>query len=145
MSKKFLGLTKKQRANLWRILFAIPTRTRYDRWGWWHLYALELDDSCWYVGITRFRSVQVRYQQHATGKGSKWTKLHRPIRIIYTRKLGHMLEKDATLIETATTLQFIERYGVDAVRGGRLVAVDPALHRRMVEREKARQKPLMRV
>lgn len=132
-------LTKKQWRNLWRLIFAIPVRVPGDRWGYWRLYTLELEHGCYYVGITRFRSVQVRYQQHATGRGSKWTKLHLPIRIIYTRKLGHMLEKDATLIETATTLQFIERYGVDVVRGGRLVAVDPAVHRstylRLVKRK----------
>lgn len=139
MARTILGLTKKQWRNLWRLIFAVPVRVPGDRWGYWWLYTLELEHGCYYVGITRFRSVQVRYQQHATGKGSKWTKLHHPIRIIYTRKLGHMLEKDATLIETATTLQFIERYGVDLVRGGRLVAVDPIVHQsmylRLVKRE----------
>lgn len=134
MARRRRWLTKNAWRNIWRILFAIPVRVQGDRWGYWWLYALECQHGCYYVGITRYRSVQVRYQQHATGKGSKWTKLHHPIRIIYTRKLGHMQEKDAVLIETATTLQFIERYGVDVVRGGRLVAVDPVLHRRMYER-----------
>lgn len=134
MARRRTWLTKKQWRNIRRILFAIPVRVPGDRWGWWSLYALELEGSNYYIGITRFRSVQHRYTQHATGKGSKWTKLHPPIRMLWHRRLGHMLEKDATLIETATTLQFIERYGVDRVRGGRLVAVDPALHRAMYAR-----------
>jgi len=134
MARRRPFLTKKQWRNLWRLIFAIPVRVPGDRWGYWQLYALECQHGMFYVGITRYRSVQVRYMQHATGRGSKWTKLHPPIRMLWHRRLGHMLEKDATMIETATTLQFIERYGVDRVRGGRLVAVDPIVHRRMYER-----------
>lgn len=95
---------------------------------------LQLEDDCFYVGITRYRSVKTRYQQHQLGLGAKWTKLHRPIRIVLAYKLGHMQEKTAVLFETEQTLMWIEQRGVERVRGGKLVSVDPVRHRRQFER-----------
>lgn len=142
MARTILGLTKLQWRHLARILFAIPVREPGDRWGTWWLYALDLQDGHYYVGITRRASVDYRYMQHVTGKGAKWTQLHPPIRIRWTRKLGHMIESEAVVIETATTLQFIDAYGIDRVRGGRLVSSDPIKHHRQVQKMLGKRRPL---
>lgn len=138
MARPRRWLTKNAKRNIWRIVFAIPVRRRGDRWRTWHLYALELNDGYYYIGITGYRDVMIRYKLHSSGKGSKWTRLHEPRRILWSRKLGTMHEVDAVEIETATTVQFIRRYGVERVRGGRLVAVDPVLHWAMYQAYKNR-------
>lgn len=50
----------------------------------WTVYVLELADECYYVGRTQ--DLQKRYQQHADGKGSDWTQLHRPIEVRETHE-----------------------------------------------------------
>jgi hypothetical protein len=42
------------------------------------IYILLLDDYNVYIGMTR-RSIAERYEEHLSGMGSKWTKIHRPM------------------------------------------------------------------
>lgn len=42
-------------------------------------YVLQLQDDCWYVGVTK--DLNSRISSHFSGKGSKWTQLHKPISI----------------------------------------------------------------
>ena len=75
------------------------------------VYVLELEDDCWYVGITH--NLNMRYAQHLSGDGAVWTKMHPPKRIhaVYT--------EDATFkLENEVTKKLIDIYGVDKVRGG---------------------------
>jgi len=84
------------------------------------LYALKLTDEKYYIGLTSYKNVNVRYNQHLDGSGAKWTKLYKPTEIIETRKIGHIPEKDALILETKLTVEYIEKYGIENVRGGEM-------------------------
>ena len=75
------------------------------------VYVLELEDECWYIGITH--NLNLRFAQHMAGDGAVWTKMHRPIRIY------DVYSEDATLrLENEVTQKFMEEFGEDKVRGG---------------------------
>jgi predicted GIY-YIG superfamily endonuclease len=75
------------------------------------VYVLELEDACWYVGITH--NLNLRFAQHMAGDGAVWTKMHRPIRVY------DVYSEDASLrLENEVTQKFMEEFGADKVRGG---------------------------
>lgn len=80
------------------------------------IYVLRLRNDKWYVGRTS--SVERRYEQHVKGEGSKWTFLHQPLNIHETRELKS--DDDEDLV----TLEYMERFGIYNVRGGRFCAVE---------------------
>jgi putative endonuclease len=51
---------------------------------WW-LYLLECADGRTYAGIAL--DVEARFTQHATGKGSKFTRANRPVRVLGMQEL----------------------------------------------------------
>lgn len=66
----------------------------------WHLYLLECEGGRWYAGIAL--DVAARFCAHREGKGAKFTRGFRPIRILATRpyptrsdasKAEHQLKK----------------------------------------------------
>lgn len=76
------------------------------------LYVLKLVDDCWYVGMSY--NLNNRLSQHMFGRGAKFTKLHRPIcvdKVIYPA-IGFNIENEVTL-------EYMEKYGKDKVRGGK--------------------------
>lgn len=85
------------------------------------LYALALEDGCYYVGSTNH--VEKRYAQHVAGKGAEWTQLHPPVRIIETSPV--LVDSSSQLIwlETEKTIEYMKRFGHEKVRGGKLVDV----------------------
>ena len=75
------------------------------------IYVLELEDDCYYVGITH--NLNLRFAQHLAGDGANWTTVHKPLRII------EVISEDATLQkENQVTRSYINRYGEEKVRGG---------------------------
>ena len=48
----------------------------------WVLYIIECRDSSLYTGITT--DIQKRLQSHNEGKASKYTRIRRPVKIVYT-------------------------------------------------------------
>ena len=80
------------------------------------LYVLKLEMGKWYIGRTA--NVERRFQQHVEGVGAKWTGLHKPISIEMTRPL--LSEHD----EDMTTLEYMIKYGIYNVRGGKWCAVE---------------------
>lgn len=80
------------------------------------LYALELEDNCWYIGLTR--DVDKRFKQHCRRKGADWTKLHKPIAIHEVRPTELTDEAEASKLEDAMTIEYAIMYGIDFVRGG---------------------------
>ncbi len=74
------------------------------------LYILQLEDDKWYVGKTD--DVQKRYEQHKSGKGSEWTKLYKPVKIVGTYPVTSIHD------ETNKTKDLMKKYGIDNVRGG---------------------------
>ena len=75
-----------------------------------HLYVLELDGGKFYVGKTD--NLERRLQEHRDGLGAEWTKLHQFVKL-------HMsvLNSNASL-EDYYTLLYMDRYGIENVRGG---------------------------
>jgi predicted GIY-YIG superfamily endonuclease len=75
------------------------------------VYALLLEGENFYVGITR--DLDRRLSEHFSGKGSEWTKLHKPMGLIETWKNAAPIE------ERNITLAYMEKYGWWRVRGAR--------------------------
>lgn len=74
------------------------------------VYVLELEHSCVYVGATM--NFNVRMAQHFSGIGAKWTKLHKPLKVIevvYPMTPG---------LENIITQKYFALYGKEKVRGG---------------------------
>ena len=46
----------------------------------WHLYLIECADGSIYTGITT--DVAARFEQHANGAGARYTRSHRPLRVL---------------------------------------------------------------
>ncbi|MGL5351189.1 GIY-YIG nuclease family protein [Cetobacterium sp.] len=45
----------------------------------WYVYILRCENNSLYTGITT--DVERRFEQHCNGKGAKYTKVHKPIKI----------------------------------------------------------------
>lgn len=80
------------------------------------LYALKLEDQCWYIGMS-YDPIR-RFVKHGTSKGAKWTKLHKPILIHETRETNLNIQDLAARLEDDMTLEYALKYGSDKVRGG---------------------------
>jgi len=92
------------------------------------IYVLELADHCWYVGKTS--NIEARYQQHLTGNGSAWTRLHRPITISATFTNASPFDEDKV------TKEYMARFGIDKVRGGAYVQINLSIEQRhLIQRE----------
>lgn len=87
-----------------------------------HLYVLELENSHYYVGLTA--DIQKRMQQHFTGEGAEWTKLHRPVRVMHTVCTGTKKMLEAERMEDEVTIALMHRFGVSKVRGGHFIQLE---------------------
>ena len=75
------------------------------------IYVLKLEGGKYYVGRTNKKVVQ-RFKEHKEGKGSAWTRKYKPIKI-----LDVILNRDK-FDEDKITKQYMEKYGIENVRGG---------------------------
>lgn len=80
------------------------------------LYALRLEDGCYYIGMSH--NVEKRFVKHQKGKGAVWTKLHKPLEIIEQRKTVHYSQDLVAKLEDDMTLEYAMLYGSCKVRGG---------------------------
>jgi predicted GIY-YIG superfamily endonuclease len=80
------------------------------------LYVLQLENGKYYVGKTA--DVKKRFEQHVSGKGAEWTKIHRPVKLLETRRITS--EHD----ENNTTKDLMKKYGMENVRGGAYSTTD---------------------
>lgn len=80
------------------------------------LYVLELQDGCYYVGITQ--NHKHRLSQHFKGNGSVWTSLHKPIKKLGWKRLRETDKNQVYRIESMTTLRLMNKFGWKMVRGG---------------------------
>ena len=60
-----------------------------------------------------------RWSQHWSGNGAKWTRLHKPLEVVKVKYPA--IEKG---IENKITLEFMEIYGKEKVKGGSYCKVD---------------------
>ena len=52
----------------------------------WHLYLVECADGSLYAGIAT--DVERRFAEHAAGKGARYTRSHKPLRVVASRAVG---------------------------------------------------------
>ena len=50
----------------------------------WYLYLLECEDGSLYTGITT--DVERRYAEHVAGKGARYTRMKKPVRLVGFRQ-----------------------------------------------------------
>lgn len=75
------------------------------------IYVLELEDDCFYIGITY--NLNLRIAQHLSGTGAGWTKMHKPVKIVEVFYDGCTRQK-----EDEITKRYVDIYGAECVRGG---------------------------
>lgn len=80
------------------------------------LYALRLENACYYVGMSR--NPKSRFKKHDSAKGAMWTKLNKPIEIIEIRNTESTDDHAVSLLEDDMTLEYALKYGSEFVRGG---------------------------
>jgi putative endonuclease len=64
----------------------------------WYTYVLLCDDGSFYIGASS--NVNQRYYDHLRGKGGRYTKLHKPIKLLYTEQhltQSHALKRERQL------------------------------------------------
>ena len=74
------------------------------------IYILELENNKYYVGKTN--NIYFRLNDHMNNNGSVWTKKYKPKRLI------ELIENCDKFDEDKYTLTYMERYGINNVRGG---------------------------
>ena len=85
------------------------------------LYVLELEDGCYYVGVTS--DIKHRFESHMSDGGSEWTKLHKPLpkkKPMFVLKMGFGVDNPFNLIEVdeaTVTYHLMCEKGFDKVRG----------------------------
>jgi predicted GIY-YIG superfamily endonuclease len=77
------------------------------------IYILELANDNYYVGRTD--DVVTRFNQHKNGLGSSWTKEHLPCKLIDVHYSTSKFDEDKY------TLEYMNKYSIDKVRGGSYV------------------------
>jgi len=90
------------------------------------VYTLKLREGKYYVGLTN--NVDRRINEHLSGKGSAWTKKYKFVSVISTVK-GDAMD------EEKRTLEMMEKYGVENVRGGSYTTLKISAH----DEKKAKQ------
>ena len=74
------------------------------------IYILKCENDKWYIG--RSNNPTVRIRKHFEKYGSAWTSLHNPIEV------ENIIDNCDYYDEDKITKQYMEKYGIDNVRGG---------------------------
>jgi len=95
------------------------------------LYLLELADHKYYVGQSD--DPEFRFLQHSGKQGALWTRKYKPLRIAKIQAVTIPSVSESMLYENWMTLQAMERYGWENVRGGEFLIVESNLLRMSLE------------
>ena len=79
------------------------------------IYTLQLEKGKYYVGKTN--NPQFRLESHFNSNGSEWTKIYKPLRVIEIKPNCDDYDEDKI------TRQYMDKYGINNVRGGSFVSV----------------------
>ena len=79
------------------------------------IYVLQLEKGKYYVGKTK--DPYFRIKSHFNSNGSKWTQLYKPLKILELKRNCDDYDEDKV------TRQYMDKYGIDNVRGGSFVSV----------------------
>lgn len=80
------------------------------------IYVLALEEGKYYIGKTK--NLKSRLDQHFTSYGSEWTRKYKPIDVVET------IDDCDDLDEEKYTLKYMNKYGVDNVRGGSFCTIE---------------------
>lgn len=80
-----------------------------------YIYILQLEEGKYYIGKTI--SPSFRLDSHFNSNGSAWTKLYKPIKMV------ELIPNCDDYDEDKYTRMYMDKYGVDNVRGGSFVSV----------------------
>jgi cellular nucleic acid-binding protein len=80
------------------------------------IYVLQLEKGKYYIGKTN--NPQFRLENHFQSNGSAWTKKYKPIRIV------ELLPNCDDYDEDKYTQKYMDKYGVENVRGGSFVSLE---------------------
>ena len=82
------------------------------------VYYIECENNAWYVGTT-IKTLEERFLEHACNedKCALWTRLNKPQKIFLHN--SYDTRREACIEEHSLTLEFMMKYGIDNVRGGR--------------------------
>lgn len=83
----------------------------------WHIYVLELENGCFYIGITY--DVNRRFSEHIQGLGANFTRNNKPLKIHETYSLETTDKKLAYKMECKKTIEYAFLHGPDKVKGGK--------------------------
>ncbi|MGZ7067611.1 MAG: GIY-YIG nuclease family protein [Methanobacterium sp.] len=92
--------------------YALDNKTLFEIFNY-GVYVIKCENDKYYVGYST--KLFERINQHFMGEGSKWTQLHKPIRVVFVRELG--IDEIPTVIERQVTNEYIKKYGEYNVRG----------------------------
>ncbi len=56
----------------------------------YYAYILLCEDGSYYTGYAK--NVKHRFQQHKTGRGGRYTRIHKPLEIVYTERFDSRSE-----------------------------------------------------
>ena len=79
------------------------------------IYVLQLEKGKYYVGKTT--DPYFRIKSHFNSNGSKWTQLYKPLKILELKRNCDDYDEDKV------TRQYMDKYGINNVRGGSFVSV----------------------
>jgi len=80
-----------------------------------YIYAIKLEKGKYYIGKTT--NPQFRLHSHFDSNGSYWTKKYKPLKVIEIRPNCDDYDEDKI------TIQYMNKYGINNVRGGSFVSV----------------------
>ena len=81
-----------------------------------YIYALELEDGKYYIGKTE--NLEYRIESHFNSTGSAWTRLYKPLNVLEIKPGCDDYDEDKI------TMQYMDKYGIENVRGGSFVSVN---------------------
>ena len=106
------GIRKRIANNISRVWYRIKEsiRTKVEKST---VYVLECEGGKYYVGSTQ--NFQRRLSEHKRGRGSKWTRRHKPVRVL--RRHKRIPTKFLLGMESKVTAECMLEFGVNNVRG----------------------------
>lgn len=81
-----------------------------------YIYVLELESDKFYVGQSR--DPLTRLETHFAGKGSVWTRTHKPLKIAACLDVGVIDYRAGEILENEHVIQLMKEHGWKNVRGG---------------------------
>ena len=79
------------------------------------IYVLQLEEGKYYIGKTN--NPTFRLENHFNSNGSEWTKIYKPLKVLELYRNCDDYDEDKI------TRQYMDKYGINNVRGGSFVSV----------------------